>query len=109
MSLLLHAITTLKADVPIPVVDAGGLRGEPLVTVEVRGLVAWATRLEADAPFTREDVLNHHRVVSQVFEGVEACLPARFPTLVEGEDALRAQVDARADALARQLESVRGA
>src|SRR5262249_46704701 len=78
-------------------------------TVEVRGLVAWATRLEADAPFTREDVLNHHRVVSQVFEGVEACLPARFPTLVEGEDALRAQVDARADALARQLESVRGA
>jgi hypothetical protein len=108
VSLLLHAITKLKADAPVG--EVVGVRGERLVTIEVRGLAAWVTWLKVDStPFTREDMWDHHRVVSQVFEGVEACLPARFPTLVEGEGALRAQVDERAEALARQLELVRDA
>jgi hypothetical protein len=77
--------------------------------VDTGPLSAWATVLAADAPhFTREDVMEDHRLVNGVFERVSACLPARFPTLVE-EEALRRQLAARAEELEGRLEAVRGA
>jgi len=106
VDLLLHAIT-LAADASDAAVTKG-LRGAGLRRVEVDGLLAWTTPV-TQTSFTREDVLDHHSVVSEVFEGVEACLPARFPTLVEDETALREQLEPRKEMLAQQLEAVRGA
>jgi Gas vesicle synthesis protein GvpL/GvpF len=102
--LLLHAITTVSDARAAATV---GLRGEPLVTVEVHGLLAWVTRLSERQSFTRQDVLDHHRVVSKVFDCVEACLPARFPTVIGAERELWSET--RAAELAAQLEAVRGA
>lgn len=87
-----------------------GLHGRGLATSNVGVMTAWYTPLPTDrASFTKADVLDHHRVVSQVFETVEACLPARFPTVVADEDVLRSQLAERGEALAAQLEVVRGA
>jgi len=99
VSLLLHAITT-PADAP----------AAATVCLNVGGMTAWYTALPTDTgPFTKEDMLEHHRVVSQIFNRVDACLPARFPTLVADEDELRSQLEAKADVLAAQLGVVRGA
>jgi hypothetical protein len=77
--------------------------------VEARGLTAWAS-VVGDAPaFTREDVAAAHQVVSEIFERVEACLPARFPTILADEDALRGHLASRAEELVTRLASVRGA
>ena len=50
--------------------------------MEAEGLVAWATPISSDT-FTTDDALEHHRVVTAIFEGAEGCLPARFPTLLQ--------------------------
>lgn len=98
MSLLLHAISTLP-------------RSElayRLARIQVGKLTAWATRTDAES-FTREDALRHHEVVCAIFDVVDACLPARFPTLAADQELLRQQLDAEAQHLADQLEAVRGA
>jgi hypothetical protein len=106
VSLLLHAIS------PKPEQDepAGpGLRGLPLIRVDEGALSAWATLFSSAVPtFTRDDVMEDHRVVNFVFERVSACLPARFPTVVE-EGVLRGGLATRAEHLERQLELVQGA
>jgi hypothetical protein len=80
------------------------------VRVEAGGLTAWATRLAGElAPFTREDVLAHHELVGEIFTSVDACLPARFPTVFEDEAALQKKVVAQQANLASQLETVLGA
>jgi hypothetical protein len=84
--------------------------GLPLVRVDVDGLTAWASWLPADPrPFTRDDVLADHRAVTQIWERVSACLPARYPTVVTDEATLRAQLATRAEELQCQLRLVRGA
>jgi hypothetical protein len=86
-----------------------GLRGLPLVRVDVGALSAWATLLSTEVPgFTRDDVMEDHRVVNRVFERVSACLPARFPTVLE-EGVLRGGLSTRAEQLERQLQLVSGA
>jgi hypothetical protein len=57
--------------------------------------------------FTRADLLAHHRLVTELFESVDACLPVRFPTRVADADALQAQLVAQEATLIRQLEQVR--
>jgi hypothetical protein len=102
VSLLLRAIS--------PTPDRPGLLGLALVRVDMDGLTAWASALPAEpAAFTRDDVLDDHRVVTQICEHVSACLPARFPTLVSDEATLRTQLAARAEELRRHLELVSGA
>jgi Gas vesicle synthesis protein GvpL/GvpF len=105
VNLLLHAIT-VPPEVNRPV---RGLQGSPLGTLLVDGLTAWTSLLATTTePFTRADLLENHRVVSDVFTSVDACLPARFPTLLTDEasalDLLRRR---RADLLAR-LKLVHG-
>lgn len=98
MALLLRAITT-----PADPTDLSGVQA-----LELDGLVAWATEVsEPGQTFTKQDLLADHRLVEAIFERVEACLPARFPTLVDAE-ALRANVAVRRAELERQLEHVRG-
>lgn len=106
MRLLLHAITSPPE---ARAVDVQGLHGAVLTRVDVSGLTAWSTAL-ADAPasYTRDDMLEHHRVVSEIFARVDACLPARFPTLLDPPK-LDALVRERQDGLISQLDIVRGA
>jgi hypothetical protein len=80
-----------------------------MVTVADDSLVAWATELpHPDAAFTRNDLLAHHQLVSEIDERVAACLPARFPTWFDDVDALRRRLDRSRDELSTLIEEVRG-
>jgi gas vesicle protein GvpL/GvpF len=94
VSLLLYAITTAP-DAPAP-------RG--VLSFEVDAVTVWAKCLAEDRPpFTKDDVLEHHRVVSEIFALVRSCLPFRFPTEVEDVAAIDVET------FAPQLERVRDA
>ena len=75
-------------------------RGSRLV--EVGRLCAWID--EVPAVMDRAALLEHHRVV----EGLGECLPARFGTVVEGEEALVEMLRAREEELLARLERVAG-
>ncbi len=84
MRLLLHAITS-PPDGPTP----RGFRGGDLLARPAGELTVWATPLFEDhPPFTKEDVLEDHRLVDEIFGLVRACLPVRFPTEIEDVGAL---------------------
>lgn len=94
MSLLLYAITS-PAEGPSP-------RG--VLAFEVDAVTVWATCLAEDhPPFTKDDVLEHHRVVTEIFALVRSCLPFRFPTEVEDVAAIDLET------FAPQLERMRDA
>jgi gas vesicle protein GvpL/GvpF len=97
VALLLHAIT--------PTADA---TDRPLVTVSVANVTAWASTLDP-RPFTKADLLDHHRIITDVFEMVDACLPARFPTIFETARDLETHLTKQHAVLERQLEAVRHA
>lgn len=98
MSLLLHAITS-PPEGPAP----RGFGGRDLLAREVDGLTVWATPLpDEHVEFTRDDVLEAHRVVTDIFAVVSACLPVRFPTQVE-------DLAVEVEALMPDLERVRDA
>lgn len=105
MSLLLHAITpTETGQAP-----AVGLRGYPLVRIEEPGLSVWATEFQAKPDqLTREDLLNHHRLVSQLDLALDACLPARLPSWFATREELHHRVATRSTELQAGLERVRG-
>ena len=78
--------------------------------VDASGLTAWAKNLSQDAAqLSKADALRHHADVTLVFETVEACLPARFPTLFADEASLGAELERRGRELATALDAVRGA
>jgi len=80
-----------------------------LTRLAIAELVAWTTDLTADRDVSsREDLLHHHRIVTEVFGGVAACLPARFPTVLDASR-LETLLVERRDELQRRLEIVRGA
>ena len=107
MPLLLQAITPRLADLSADAV--AGLRGLPLIRVDADDVTAWATVMpESVGAFTRGDLEGHHRVVSDVFALVDGCLPARFPTTLADETALRALLLRRHAGLQSALERVRG-
>ena len=96
MALLLRAITLPPTEVVAGV--------ERLVRVDTAGLTAWATELPNSEPrFGHTDLLEHHRVVTDIFNRVEACLPARFPSWFDQERVL-----SRHAQLAAGLERVKG-
>ncbi len=105
MPLLLQAITT-----PPDAADLlDGLRGGRLISVMHADLVGWATELpHDDAAFNREDLLEHHRLISNIDRRVAACLPARFPTWFRDTEALSARLRSQKDQLLAQLDQVRG-
>ena len=81
MSLLVRAITS-SPEGPAP----GGL-----LSFEVNGITVWASALaDEHPPFTRDDVLENHRLVSEIFAVVRACLPVRFPSEVDDVAAIDA-------------------
>jgi hypothetical protein len=107
VSLLLHAITTLP-EAPSEQLPVRGLGSQPLTRVDTVALSTWTSEWSGARELTRGDVLDHHRIVTEVFARVDACLPARFPTLLDSAR-LEALVAQRYDEVFRQLERVRGA
>jgi hypothetical protein len=105
MKLLVHALTTAEVLAEIP----SGLRAQVLVRIDEDWVTAWATQFaQVSAEFGRADLLEHHQIVSRLHAQLEGCLPARFPTWVADEEALRADLRRRQAELSRALERVRG-
>jgi hypothetical protein len=105
MRLLLHAIGTADAGGPV----LTGLQSQPGVRLEEADLAAWATVFaEVAQPFGRADLLEHHAIVSRLATELPSVLPARFPTSLADEAALRAVLARRQSDLIEALERVRG-
>lgn len=86
---------------------ARGLGGEPVRLFARAGLAAVVSRFDEEpVPVTREHVLAHSRVNSQVL-ALTTPLPFRFGTLTT-EERLAGYVEARAAALGEALRAVRG-
>jgi hypothetical protein len=82
---------------------------ETLVRLDALGFTAWASQAANDSQaFTREDLIEHHRIVCDIHQRVEGCLPARFPRWFADESELRQRLAARGDEFTRQLVRVRG-
>ena len=105
MRLLLHALTTAEPPAETP----SGLHAQPLVRIDDSGLAAWATQVSDSNPrFGRIDLIEHHQIISRLHEQLAACLPARFPTWVLDEDALREDIRRRQTELTAALDAVHG-
>jgi len=98
MTLLLRAI--LPADAVGLPVDA--------VSVATAELVAVASPHDRHEIFDRAAMLAHHELVGDLHAQNEACLPARFPTLIHDTDVLRDLLERREHELQEALERVRG-
>ena len=104
MRLLLHAVATADGAEPSRL----GLRGQPLIVVRHAELSAYASRFDAPAEnFGRADLLTHHDIISCLAAQVDV-LPARFPTWLADEKAMRRELDRRRGDLVEALERVRG-
>jgi hypothetical protein len=105
VSLLLHAITPIEPAAP----SLAGLRGQPVIAVDEQGLTAWTTDFdEAPGQLTRDDLLAHHGLISQLHESLASVVPARFPTWVADAHALRRLIGSRRGELSSALDTVRG-
>jgi gas vesicle protein GvpL/GvpF len=71
-------------------------------------LVAIASPHEGQQVFDRAAMLAHHELVARLHADNAACLPARFPTLLQGAESLRALLERKAAELEAALERVRG-
>ncbi|HUG55554.1 MAG TPA: GvpL/GvpF family gas vesicle protein [Candidatus Limnocylindrales bacterium] len=102
-SLIAHAVSAAR-----PAPDLAGLRGLPLRAVALEDLLLWATAWpDADRALTRADALRHHEIVAKLCLE-ETCLPIRFGTWIEGEEAARSRLRADGAALRAALARVRG-
>lgn len=100
-------VYALLADAPRG--DAGaGLDAEPLRFVAVGGLLAAVGEMAAPPPVSRTVLLAHDAVVRRLAAAVDAILPVRFGTLLDGEDALAEAIAARAPRLRQALALVSG-
>jgi len=98
MPLLLHAI--VPAD--------GAHAPDGVVSIEAGRLAAIASAHESARPLGRADMLAHHGRVAELHTQHNACLPARFPTLIANGDALRELLQRREPELLAALDRVRG-
>ena len=87
--------------------DAGsGLGAEPLRFVPVDGVLAAVGDLTAAPPVTPATLRAHDAVVRRLAAAVDAILPVRFGTLLDGERALADAVAGRAPRLREALALV---
>ncbi len=85
-----------------------GLRGQPLIVVRHADLAAYASSFGAPAEnFGRADLIAHHEIISRLAAEMDV-LPARFPTWLADEEALRRELDRRRGDLGEALARVRG-
>jgi hypothetical protein len=94
MTLLLRAIVAPS--------DAGVAADLELSAVSGTAVAALASPWEKARVAGEPELLDHHRIIQAVFERVP-CLPARFGSVFDDEDALRARLVQREVDLASQL------
>lgn len=87
--------------------EVRGIGGAEVEVVEAGGVSAWVSRLDAP-PAPEPDRLREHDRVVRAALRAETPLPLRFGAGFPDEEALRAALAERADALAASLERVRG-
>src|SRR3954452_23789597 len=78
------------------------------VRVATEALLAIASPHDPGQKFDRAAMLAHHELVAQLHASSEACLPARFPTLVQDAEAIRGLLERNEPELCATLERVRG-
>jgi Gas vesicle synthesis protein GvpL/GvpF len=89
--------------------DTGaGLGDEPLRFVPVGGVFAAVGEMAGPPPVSPATLLAHDAVVRRLAAEVEAILPVRFGTLLEGERALAEAIGERAPRLREALALVAG-
>jgi hypothetical protein len=89
--------------------DAGaGLDAEPLRFVPVGGVLAAVGDMAAPPPVSPTTLRAHDAVVRRLAGAVDAILPVRFGTLLEGERALAEAIGGRAVRLREALALVAG-
>jgi hypothetical protein len=102
-----HYVYALLAEAPGG--DAGaGLGGEPLRFLAVGGVLAAVGDMAGPPPVSPTTLLAHDAVVRRLAAAVDAILPVRFGTLLEGEPALAEAIAARAPGLREALALVAG-
>lgn len=85
-----------------------GLAGETIVAVDAAGLVVLAGAVAAAPDIDRAALEAHDATVRRLAGLVEACLPARFGTIVADESALTEAVGVQAQSLRETLALVAG-
>jgi Gas vesicle synthesis protein GvpL/GvpF len=107
VALLLHGI--LRANAALEDEPSSGIRGQPLVCSSACGLTGVGTDWSADTrSLGRADLLEHHRLIEQLHWRSQACVPARFPSWFDSEEAVRAVLRERSAAFGQALERVTG-
>jgi hypothetical protein len=102
-----HYVYALLAEPPRG--DAGaGLGAEPLRFVAVGDMLAAVGDMASPPPVSPTTLLAHDAVVRRLAAGVDAILPVRFGTLLDGERALVEAIGERAPRLREALALVAG-
>jgi hypothetical protein len=102
MSLHVYALATQPAVLP-----AKGLDGAPVEAVALDGVDVVVSPVR-DNGVSERGVLDHARVVDELFAANDAVLPARYGHAFADAAAVEAAVGGRLDALREALERVRG-
>jgi Gas vesicle synthesis protein GvpL/GvpF len=98
MSLLLHAIVPAE----------GASAADGTVAIEAGPVAAIASPHECFRALEQADMLAHHERIADLHARHDACLPARFPTLLADADSLRGLLKQRVPELMAALDRVRG-
>jgi gas vesicle protein GvpL/GvpF len=102
-----HYVYALLAEAPRG--DAGaGLGAEPLRFVPIDGVLAAVGDMAAAPVVTSDTLRAHDAVVRRLAAAVDAILPVRFGTLLDGESALAEAIAGRAPRLREALALVAG-
>lgn len=104
MPVYLYAICERDASLP----SGSGFDGQPLRIVRTPELAALVCDYERSRPRLDEDELWQHERVVEALMDAHALLPARFGSVLESDDDVRALLDARADELLAALREVAG-
>jgi hypothetical protein len=102
-----HYVYALLAEPPRGEAGAG-LGAEPLRFLAVGDMLAVVGDLAARPPVSPTTLLAHDSVVRRLAAAVDAILPVRFGTLLDGEQALAEAIAARAPRLREALALVAG-
>ena len=96
--LLAHAITRRATGGP-----EAGLRGRPLEQIAAGELGLWATLWDGEPTLSRDDAFAHHDLVAVLCDA-GPCLPVRFGTWLNDEDAARRSLEAEQDRFAAAVD-----
>jgi gas vesicle protein GvpL/GvpF len=102
--MVLYAIAARRLPSPLP----PGAEGEPLVQLEVEGVVGIAGAVEATPEPIAAAAVAHGRVVEALAGLADPVLPARFGSVHPSPEALADALASNSDALAAALRAVEG-